>query len=150
MIRATLIALASALASAAVLAATATGAAQKQAWTVVLNARQTATHFVDNAPKGESPGDAISFTDTLRQHGAVVGFAEVTGTLVDHGRDANELQGTIQLAKGQIMIGGISLGQAPTQTFAILGGTGRYEGARGSATIHTGAHATTITLRSHL
>src|SRR5437868_225014 len=113
MIKPTLPALATVLATATVLAATATGAAPKQTWTIVLDARQTATHFVDNAPKGESPGDVISFTDTLRQHGAVVGFAEATGTLVDHLRDANELQGTLQLAKGQIMIGGISLGQAP-------------------------------------
>lgn len=130
------------LAGAAFRTATAQAAA---ATTIVLDARQVATHFVDNAPKGESPGDTISFTDTLRQHGKNVGFAEVTGTLVDHQRDADQLQGTIHLAAGDIVIAGISLGQAADQTFAIIGGTGRYATSRGSVTIHTGAH-TTITL----
>ena len=117
---------------------------------MVFDAKQTATNFVDNAPKGESPGDAISFTDTLRQHGTVVGFAEASGTLIDQKRDANELQGTLNLPSGQIMIGGISLGNAATQTFAIVGGTGRYEGARGTASIRTGKQGATIVLRAHV
>lgn len=149
MIRTKFIAVAGVLATAAVFATAATSAS-RQSWTMVFDAQQTATHFVDNAPKGESPGDAISFTDTLRQRGAVAGFAEASGTLVDQKRDANELQGTFDLPNGQIMINGISLGQAPTQTFAIVGGTGRYEGARGTASIRTGAHGTTIIMRAHV
>ena len=80
------------------------------------------------------------FTDILLQHGKVAGFAKATGTLVDRKRDANELQGTFDLPGGQIMIGGISLGQAATQSFAIVGGTAR---------IRTGAHGMTIVLRAH-
>ena len=148
MIRTTLAMVAGVLVAGAVLATTASGTTH-QSWTMVFDAKQTATNFVDNAPNGESPGDAVSFTDTLRQHGKIVGFAEASGTLVDRKRDVNELQGTFDLVDGQIMIGGISLGQNPAQTFAILGGTGRYEGARGTASIRTGANRTTIVLRAH-
>jgi hypothetical protein len=149
MIRTTLSTVAGVLAVAAILATSASGA-PRTSWTMVFDARQTATHFVDNAPNGESPGDAISFTDILLQHGKVAGFAEATGTLVDRKRDANELQGTFDLPGGQIMIGGISLGQAATQSFAIVGGTGRYDGVRGTARIRTGAHGMTIVLRAHV
>jgi hypothetical protein len=148
MIRTALIATAGVLGTAAILAASAAGGA-RHTWTMSFDAQQTSTHFVDNAPKGESPGDAISFTDTLRQHGAAVGFAEASGTLVDAKRDANELQGTFNLRDGQIMIGGISLGNAAIQTFAIVGGTGRYQGARGTVSIRTGAHRSTITFRAN-
>ena len=149
MTRTALITIAGAFAACAVLTATATGA-HSQAWTMTLDAQQSETHFIDNAPKGESPGDVIAFTDTLRRHGTVVGFAEISGTLIDKKRDADELQGTIKLASGQIMISGISLGQTPVQTFAIVGGTGHYEGARGTATIKTGGHGATILLRTSL
>ena len=149
MIRTTVITITGLLAAAVFLAGTATSSSH-QSWTLVFDAKQTATNFVDNAPKGESPGDAISFTDTLRQHGTVVGFAEASGTLIDQKRDANELQGTLNLPSGQIMIGGISLGNAATQTFAIVGGTGRYEGARGTASIRTGKQGATIVLRAHV
>jgi hypothetical protein len=145
-IRTTLLTVAGALAAGAVLASAATSA-PRQSWTMAFDAEQTTTNFVDNAPKGESPGDTLAFTDTLRRNGAVVGFAEATGTLVDRKRDANELQGTFDLPGGRVMIGGISIGQAPLQTFAIVGGTGRYEGVRGTATIRNGAHGATIVLQ---
>src|SRR5205823_2217147 len=74
MTRTALITIAGAFAACAVLTATATGA-HSQAWTMTLDAQQSETHFIDNAPKGESPGDVIAFTDTLRRHGTVVGFA---------------------------------------------------------------------------
>lgn len=134
------------IASAAIFAATSAGATRTTN-AIVLNAKQTATNFVDNKPKGESPGDTIQFTDALRQHGKVVGYAEVLGALVDHARDADELQGTIHLHAGEIMIAGISLGQAATQRFAIVGGTGAYADARGTASIHTSPHTSTITLQ---
>lgn len=141
-----IVAATSALAAAAVFSAASAGATPT-ANAIVLDAKQTATHFVDNTPKGESPGDTIQFTDVLRQHGHVVGYAEALGTLVDHARDIDELQGTIHLSAGEIMIAGISAGQAATQTLAIVGGTGSYASAHGTASIHTSPRATTITLR---
>lgn len=136
-----------AVVAAAALFAVAGAGATATANAIVLNAKQAETHFVDNKPKGESPGDTIQFTDVLRQHGHVVGYAEAFGTLVDHARDIDELQGTVHLSAGEIMIAGISLGQAATQTFAIVGGTGSYASAHGTATIYTSSRATTITLR---
>lgn len=136
------------LAAAAIFAAASAGATPTaNANAIVLDAKQTATHFVDNMPKGESSGDTIQFTDVLRQHGHIVGYAEALGTLVDQARDIDELQGTIRLSAGEIMIAGISVGQAATQTFAIVGGTGSYARAHGTASIHTSPHATTIRLR---
>ena len=134
------------LATAAMLAATG-AAAGRTANPIVLDAKQTSTHFVDNRPRGESSGDTIQFSDVLRRHGRVVGYAEALGTLVDRARDIDELQGTIHLRSGEIMITGISIGQTATQTFAIVGGTGSYANAHGTATIRTTPRATTITLR---
>lgn len=107
MTRSTLALTATALVSAAILTAGATGAPSSARRSS--SAQQTNTKFLDNPPRGESPGDTISFTDTLRQHGHTAGFAEVTATLVDRKRDADELQGTFHLSGGEIMVQGSSL-----------------------------------------
>jgi hypothetical protein len=95
--------------------------------------------FVDNAPRGESAGDTVSFSENLYVGNTRAGFSEVTGTLVDSKRhDANNLTGTLVLRDGTIALQGTALGQAPTQHVAIVGGTGAYAGARGEATITAG------------
>jgi hypothetical protein len=117
-----------------------------QTTTMTLRAQQVAKslRFVDNAPRGESAGDTVSFSEDLYAGNARVGFSEVTGTLVDSKRhDANNLSGTLIFRDGTIVLQGTGLGQAPTQRVAIVGGTGAYAGARGQATITAGRASST-------
>jgi hypothetical protein len=134
-------------------AASAVAAAGGQApstTTLTFQGKQNArsAHFVDQAPLGkESPGDTISFSDTLYSAGKPVGFAEVTGTLLDNKRhDADNLSGTLILADGTIVLQGTSLGKAATQHLAVVGGTGAYAGDRGEAVVTSGPKLTTFLL----
>jgi hypothetical protein len=135
-------------ATAAGTAITANGA-PPQATTLTLTGKQVAPsfHYGDQAPRGESSGDTISFSEALYMSGTRVGFSEVTGTLADHKRhDATNLTGTLILHNGTITLQGTSLGQTPTQHVAIVGGTGAYTGAHGEDTITTGPTSTTHVL----
>ena len=121
--------------------AIASGGSTSQTTTLTLRSQQVAKslRFVDNAPRGESAGDTVSFSENLYEGTTRVGFSEVTGTLVDSKRhDANNLTGTLILRNGTIALQGTGLGQAPTQHVAIVGGTGAYAGAHGEATIAAG------------
>lgn len=129
------------LALAGAATAIAAGGRESAAGTLVLVGRQipSSIHYVDQAPKGESAGDTISFSQTLSAGGKRVGYAEVTGTLLDNERhDADNLTGTLVLQNGTIVLQGTSLGKAPTQHLAVVGGTGAYAGARGEAAITNG------------
>jgi hypothetical protein len=132
-------------ATAAATAINATGAMGQSA-TLTLQGKQAPAsfHYVDQRPKGESSGDTISFSETLFAGNTRVGFSEVSGTLADHKRhDATNLSGTLVLHDGTIVLQGTSLGQAPTQHVAIVGGTGAYTGAHGEDTITSGGTSTT-------
>jgi hypothetical protein len=117
--------------------------------TLVLQGKQvpSSVHFVDDAPAGESAGDTISFSQTLYANHRHVGFAEVSGTLLDNKRhDADNLTGTLILRDGTIVLQGTSLGKAATQHLAIVGGTGAYADTRGEAVITNGPTLTTMRL----
>ena len=58
-------------------------------------------------------------------------------------RTATNLSGTFTLHDGTIVLEGTSLGKAPTQHVAIVGGTGAYADAHGEDTITTGRTGTT-------
>jgi hypothetical protein len=102
-------------------------------------------HFVDQLPKGESAGDTISFSQVLYRGRKQVGYAEVTGTLLDNARhDADNLAGTLVLKDGTIVLQGTSLGTTPTQHLAVVGGTGVYAGKHGEAVITNGPKSSTL------
>jgi hypothetical protein len=104
-------------------------------------------HFVDQAPKGESAGDTITFSQVLYKGHRRIGFAEVSGTLLDNARhDADNLTGTLVLTDGTIALQGTSLGTTATQHLAIVGGTGVYAGKHGEAVITNGPKSSTLRL----
>jgi hypothetical protein len=99
--------------------------------------------FVDNPPKAgnrrnprTSPGDAFAFTTPLfnednRRIGAVHAQCVVTrgGT---QRRTVSHCTGTFLLPDGTLAASAVAKGDSPP--IAIVGGTGAYEGARGSIT----------------
>jgi hypothetical protein len=147
------LAAASAAAAGLVVAATAIASGHTlSSTTLTLQSKQveSSLHFVDQAPAGESPGDTLSFSQILYSGQKPVGFAEISGTLLDNKRhDADNLTGTLILPKGTIVVQGTSLGQAATQHLAVVGGTGTYAGAHGQATITSRATFSTLRLTFH-
>ena len=100
--------------------------------------------FVDEPPRsgprhGISIGDEIAFSDPILDHpgGSALGRAYGTGTFVKGSKPGNALvlgRGALKLADGEIVVEGLlrSTDSPHTDTLAVVGGTGAYEGARGS------------------
>jgi hypothetical protein len=97
--------------------------------------------FVDVAPKSTkrhpapSPGDEFVFASPLYdESGARAGFVDVHCAVgVGVSRNDADCIGTAKLKDGTISVAGLS-GDSRTTVVAITGGTGAYEGARGSIT----------------
>jgi hypothetical protein len=99
--------------------------------------------FVDNPPKARNPrnptfsiGDAFVFTSPLRSEtnspmGAVHVFCAVTRG-GNFSRAASQCNGTYALRDGTLAASAVLKGD--DASIAIVGGTGAYEGARGSVT----------------
>ena len=91
---------------------------------------------VDNAPtqrSAEQPlstGDVILARAKLLSAGKVVGSAEFFGVVTAFPRLA--FYGTFVLPGGKVSVVDVGSASAPDQTFAVVGGTGRYAGARGT------------------
>jgi hypothetical protein len=131
--------------------AAATGSAQPsggRTLTLFENTARESDAFVDNAPKSQAknPGsrrfrlslgdEIVARTPVLvRKGGARVGTSYIHAVVVN-GRTfegaALQAQALIALGDGDITLAG--LGGAAQRPFAVVGGTGAYEGARGSAT----------------
>jgi len=100
--------------------------------------------FIDEPPKSGrrhtiSVGDEIVFSDPILDHrgGSLVGRSYGTGTFVKGNKPSNGLvlgRGSLKLADGSIVVEGLlrSSDSPHTDTLAVIGGTGAYEGARGS------------------
>jgi hypothetical protein len=103
---------------------------------------------VDAAPAGPSVGDQFFETGVLRQPGETHAGTYVLVTQLvagdaDHGQEQQSV--TLHLADGDIT----ALGSTPTEdryTIAVVGGTGRYLGARGSLTGVATDDAETLTV----
>jgi hypothetical protein len=133
-----LVALIAAVAAAAVLAISAGGkprASQAPAdFTVTTTFNDRNVRFVDNPPRRrESPGDVLILPGTFT--GAKSGSLQVTCTVVNRPRRNRETalcSGTAILADGQIALQGSIVGDPQAVTVAIVGGTGAYNGAKGT------------------
>ena len=115
--------------------------------------------FVDNAPKTTrkdphaSIGDILAFSnlifDESRTHRLGVSSAQCIATRP--GKIANATftcSGTFALKDGTIAVAGLERGEPTVQLLAVTGGTGAYDGARGTIvtrTLKSGAEDT-ITL----
>ena len=83
---------------------------------------------------GPTLGDYVVFHDLLFQRGRQVGDEGGTCPLVDVAQGLIHCTGTIRLAGGQLTFQGLTTTD-PTKEVAITGGTGRYQGAGGQATL---------------
>jgi hypothetical protein len=127
-IRLTLAALAAALVTAALVAAT--GSAQAPAGTtlhLVAKSQKSVGFFPKSRPH---QGDHIGFGDTIS--GDDTGYDRAACTLV-----GRSLVCTIQvqLSKGTLSVQGIAPQRSNNTPFAVVGGTGAYDGARGTALV---------------
>jgi hypothetical protein len=106
------------------------------------------TETLDFPPTGKSPGDVYEFDATvMRANGRTV-LGELRGTQTDikieHGMETVQGMLTYQLGSAnEIVVGGLSANPLKSSGFliknkpfvrAILGGTGKYSGARGTVT----------------
>jgi len=123
-----------ALAPAAALAAPAASGPGKP--TVVLQFLDVSTAFQASFPDNMAPafGDRFAFTDDVyfwhgRKRGALCGHANITADVI--GPNLSRLSAVAHLPGGTLIIYGDNVNDARAQTFAVIGGTGRYATARG-------------------
>lgn len=115
--------------------------------------------FVDNAPKTNrkdphaSIGDILAFSnpifDASRTHRLGVSSAECVATRPGRVASATyTCSGTFALNDGTIAVAALQRGEPTTQQLAVTGGTGAYDGARGTIVARTLKSGTedTITL----
>jgi hypothetical protein len=102
--------------------------------TIVVKSELTSFHFVDVGPSGVSPGDETTYTKKLTTPaGNVIGFTHgtcVVITVAGTEPQSAECQSTNRFGGGTIEVDGLDHLKEP-QTFAIVGGTGRYRDAGG-------------------
>lgn len=135
-------------------------AAQSQtpdALTVQFRHSEAKVSFVDVAPKmtrrrpSESPGDLAVGSARLRSpSGDILGRSHQS-FMVTGGRGeatTEQVHATFVLRDGQITLQGVADNSKPDAlVVAITGGTGRYDGARGSAIVSESRTAVTFELR---
>jgi hypothetical protein len=106
------------------------------------------TETLDFPPTGKSPGDVYVFDATILAANGRTVLGGLRGTQTDikieHGMETVQGMLTYQLGTGnQIVVGGLSANPLSTGGFlvknkafvrAVLGGTGKYSGARGTVT----------------
>ena len=114
------------------------GASSTDPLTVVLHTAQY--HDVDVTPHGDSVGDTTAFSDQVLQDDRQVGTDGAictTTNVTANGGGSVLCIANLSLPSGQISIQGLmtytATGPDKTATFAITGGTGAYDNARGDA-----------------
>jgi allene oxide cyclase len=108
--------------------ASAASSATSQSLTLVAVDIPKSERYVDLGAKGNGPGDVLFFRETLREGGKRAGHSEVMCVTV--ARDVGRCQGTLFLAGGTLEASGAAHFDARF-SLPIVGGTGRYAGARG-------------------
>jgi hypothetical protein len=111
---------------------------------------------VDVRPKGISLGDHFLGSVTLRQAGALAGRMDADCVVIDRRFEGQACSLTLILKDGQVSaqgagvdkrIPGVGGTTPPTgDEFAILGGTGAYQGAAGTLRLKSGRSGEVVTL----
>ena len=111
---------------------------------------------VDVRPKGISLGDHFLGAETLRQGDAPAGRMDVDCVVIDRTYAGQACTATLILKDGQVAAQGAGVdkripgvgGTTPStgDEFAILGGTGAYQGAAGTLRLKSGTAGDAVTL----
>lgn len=111
--------------------AAAGSAAAKTTKLTLTEVTTSATVVVDKEPQGEapSPGDLIAGQAKLMRGAKTVGSASFFGVITAF--PELEFYGTFTLPGGRVSVVDLGSLTAAKQSLAIVGGTGRYAGARG-------------------
>jgi dirigent-like protein len=136
-IRLALAALAAALVTAALVAAS--GSAQSPAGTtlhLVSKSQKSVGFFPSGRPH---QGQHVGFGDTIS--GDDTGYDRAACTIVGQSLLCNV---QVQLSKGTLSVQGIVPQRANNTPLAIIGGTGAYDGARGTALVTDHANTTDV------
>lgn len=150
-----MLAVAAAAGALALSALPASGQNTRPSGTMVLTGTQRAVDekTVDLKPRGESVGDRIISSETLRRGAAPIARVESECLLVDATYQGAQCTLTIMFHDGVVIGQGASVskrvpGVNPTNgDFAILGGTGPYEGASGGINVESTKTGHRVTLR---
>lgn len=108
---------------------------------IQVTAKPWTDYFIDNGPRGESPGDKFGFTEKLFQRGDRVGRDAVECTIKRATRRSFTMQcvGTLTLKRrGQITIqGAITFSETSGNDFslAVTGGTREFRGVSGEMVV---------------
>lgn len=122
-------------------------------YTVQLDQKSLVT-ALDAKPKGASPGDLTVFSATVKSGASVAGRLEAQTVAIDPRYQGVSFSMLLHLAGGALVLqGGGFDGHVPGLTkeganqLAVTGGTGRYAGASGTATlVQTGKTTQRLTL----
>jgi len=126
--------------------ATAVGRASSRAAALHFYERQGPITFVDNPPKGKqsTAGDELVFTNPVyTRHGGRVGSDHGTCTIVRARPRVAQCTSTLQLPQGQLMILELETGK-PSNTAAVVGGTGQFAAVHGTLTTRTAGKANVL------
>jgi hypothetical protein len=127
---------------AAIIAATGASAAPSGSMSLTARLDPKTLVMVDAArPRGRSAGDTVTFSTALVRDGKAAGRGEFAQMLADNRYQGIVIQGELLLADGTIALqgGGVNRrppgGAAPSteNDMAVVGGTGAYAGASGTA-----------------
>jgi hypothetical protein len=86
---------------------------------------------VNPRAKRERAGDVFTIHGVALQAGKVVGTVQATQTVTNPKGSVSILHGIVRLPQGDLVAEGISRNTKKPQSYAIVGGTGMYGGARG-------------------
>ena len=126
--------------AAGALAATAAGgglaSAQDGPDVLTLTSVEQQCASADNGRRGDSLGDLGACRGLLRNaDGARVGRAHWTCVYLGSTRAGSDCSAVVSLPGGTLQAAGVLSHTSPRSEWAITGGTGRYAGARGTATL---------------
>jgi hypothetical protein len=108
---------------------------------------------IDVKPRGESVGDRMISSETLRHNGAPVARVESECLLLDATYEGAQCIFTIMFRDGVLIGQGASVSKRvpgvdrADEDFAILGGTGRYAGVSGSVKVESTSQGHRVTVR---
>ncbi|MFY9916364.1 MAG: hypothetical protein WAK18_16950 [Nocardioidaceae bacterium] len=98
-------------------------------------------------PQGGGPGlgDMLAFSQRLSRAGKTVGRVSNVAVGVDARRNLFHATGTLSLARGTVEFGGL-VSQTSHFVLAVTGGTGMYNGARGTLVFSQSGNRQILTL----